>query len=81
MSTRRKRSSSDTSEGNRPEKRARVILSEDSEGEGSTNELQTGTAHDDQVSANDYVLSVNEDFARRFEYNKKREELVQRMYA
>lgn len=75
-----KRSNSDTSGGNRPEKRARVLLSEDSDGEASTDQRRTGSAHDDKVLANDYVLSVNEDFARRFEHNKKREELQQRTY-
>lgn len=76
-----KRSSSDTSERNRPEKRARVLLSEDSDGEGSTDEHRSGIVQDSKVSANDYVLSVNKDFAKRFEYNKKREEVQQRMYA
>ena len=76
-----KRSSSDTSEGNRPEKRARVLLSDDSDGEGSTDGHRTGTARDSEVLANDYVLSVNKDFAKRFEYNKKRQEVQQRKYA
>lgn len=75
-----KRSSSDTSEGNRPEKRARVLLSEDSDGETSTDEHRAGSAHDTKVSRKTYVLSVNEDFARRFEHNKKREELQHRTY-
>lgn len=73
-----KRSSSVVSEGpgNRPEKRARVLLSEDSDGESETSadENQTASARDSR----NYVLSVNEDFARRFEHNKKREELQQR---
>lgn len=67
-------------EGNRPEKRARVLLSEDSDGEASADENQIGSAHDSKVSPSNYVLSVNEDFARRFEHNKKREELQQRTY-
>ena len=75
-----KRSSSATSEENRPEKRARVLLSEDSDAENSADEHQTGFVHDSKVSASDYVFSVNEDFARRFEHNKKREELQQRTY-
>lgn len=75
-----KRSSSATSEENRPEKRARVLLSEDSDGETSIDESQTGFAYDKNVLANNYVLSVNEDFARRFEHNKKREELQQRKH-
>lgn len=75
-----KRSSSATSEGNRLEKRARVFLSEDSDGESCADGSQIGSADDKKVSASNYVLAVNEDFARRFEHNKKREELQQRMY-
>lgn len=78
-----KRSSSSSlamNENGRPEKRARVLLSEDSDGDSSANGSKTGLTDDSKVSASNYVLAVNEDFARRFEHNKKREELQQRMY-
>jgi hypothetical protein len=75
-----KRSSLDTSEKGRPEKRARVLLSEDSDGEASADGSGIGSADGSDAPGNNFVLSVNQEFARRFEYNKKREERQQRMY-
>lgn len=33
---------------------------------------------EDEAVAEDFKLNVNKEYARRFEYNKKREEMVQR---
>ena len=74
-----KRSSLARSEDGRPEKRARVLLSDESDGETSAHRSITASGDDGKVLASDYVLEVNQDFARRFEHNKKREELQQRM--
>lgn len=74
-----KRSSLPPSPDARPVKRTRVLLKEDSEGETSADGSRSGAVNDSNVSATDYVLAVNQDFARRFEHNKKREELHQRM--
>lgn len=74
-----KRSSLTTSGGDRPQKRARVLLSEDSDGGTGVDEPKIASADEKEGSASNYVIAVNEDFARRFEHNKKREELQQRM--
>lgn len=67
-----KRKSSPLNNSHRPRKITKILLEEDSEGGGSlsSDSREVSTKPD----TNDHILAINQDFAQRFEHNKKREE-------
>lgn len=63
----------------RPRKKTNILLEDDSEGEGSLDSYSTEiAAKSDNSSSNDHILAINQEFAQRFEHNKKREERQRR---
>ena len=65
-------------ESERPQKRIKALLEEDdtsSEDGGSPNDAGGVPVDDGKPSVNGHGLTINEEYARRFEHNKKREEL------
>lgn len=71
-----KRKSSPLNNSHRPRKITKILLEEDSEGGGSlsSDSREVSTKPD----TNDHILAINQDFAQRFEHNKKREERQRR---
>lgn len=64
----------------RPQKRPRVLLDDSSDGDGRLyNHSGVSVRHENDFSS-DHVLGVNQEFAQRFEHNKKREELQRRAF-
>lgn len=58
-----------------PSKKSRTLLDDDSSSDSGS---ESGGV---RIDNNDNGFKINEEYARRFEYNKKREERQQRMYA
>ncbi len=76
-----KRKSLEQVESERPTKRLKALLEEDdtSDGEDSVSGSDGGVlARNDDSGFGGHGLKVNHEFARRFEHNKKREELQKR---
>ena len=68
-------------ESERPTKRLKALLEEDdtSDGEDSVSSSDRGVlARNDNSEPGGHGFKVNHEFARRFEHNKKREELQKR---
>ncbi len=62
----------------RPQKKAKALLEEDDisiEDDSSASNAGSISLREKDYKANGRVFRVNEEFARRFEHNKKREEL------
>lgn len=67
------------SNSHRPRKKTKILLEDDSEGEGSLDSYSTEvSAKSDNSSSNDHILAINQEFAQRFEHNKEREERQRR---
>ena len=65
----------------RPEKKSRPLLEVDTSEEENESISSGGVALNSSVSPiNQNGFTINQDFARRFEHNKKREELQKRSY-
>ena len=62
-----KRNSTPLDASETQEKRAKTLLGEDSDNDSGT-------------SATGYTIPINQEFAKRFDHNKKREELQQRKF-
>ena len=61
----------------RPQKRTKTLLNEDSSSEGedsSSRATQVISQEQDEYKSNGHGFTINQEYARRFEYNKKREE-------
>ena len=75
----RKRSILPAAENGRAGKRIKPLLEEDTSDEHSTSSASGGVPLERPISPiNENSFTINQDFARRFEYNKKREELQKR---
>jgi len=75
----RKRPIAPTAEVERPEKRIKPLLEDDTSDEDSESSASGGVPIEQTFpSINNNGFTVNQDFARRFEHNKKREELQKR---
>ena len=76
-----KRPNAEQSEGERPAKRLKALLEEDDlsngEDEVSSHRNQVPVLKDEMESGSS-GFKVNQEFAKRFEHNKKREELHKR---
>lgn len=78
---RAKRHISETVQSEQPRKKAKVLLEEDDSSEQEQHGTYTpGRNHIDvnKTSSDHQSFTINEDFARRFEHNKRREELQKR---
>ena len=63
----------------RPEKKIKALLEDETSGEDSASDVSGGVPLERSVSPiNQSGFTINQDFARRFEHNKKREELQKR---
>lgn len=73
---------SSMTEQDRPRKKMKVLLGDEtSEEKDNLSDNIGGVAvKQEAVSDSDHGFTVNVDFARRFEHNKKREELHRRAY-
>lgn len=72
-----KRQSSAQSSCERPRKKAKILLDDDSDyGASGSGEI----SGDEGKSSGDHILAVNQEYAQKFEHNKKREELQRRVY-
>lgn len=62
----------------RSRKRAKILLDDDSDDEASG----SGgiSVEEGGNSSGDHILAVNQEYAQKFEHNKKREELQRRVY-
>lgn len=61
----------------RPQKRTKILLDEDSSsnGEDSSSRAAEGISREqDYYASNAHGFTINQEYARRFEHNKKREE-------
>ncbi len=77
----RKRPNPSAAENGRPEKRAKPLLEDDTSDEESESSVSGDVPSERQISPiNGKGFTVNQDFAKRFEHNKKREELQKRTY-
>lgn len=65
-------------ESPRSGKRTKVLLEDNADED--THSKKPITSENALTDVNEHVLSVNQDFARRFEHNKRREELQQRQF-
>ncbi len=73
-----KRQSSAQSICERPRKKAKILLDDDSDyGVSGSGEIP---GEDEGKSSGDHILAVNHEYAQKFEHNKKREELQRRVY-
>lgn len=73
-----KRQSSAQSICERPRKKAKILLDDDSDyGASGSGEIP---GEDEGKSSGDHILAVNQEYAQKFEHNKKREELQRRVY-
>lgn len=62
----------------RPRKKAKILLDDDSDyGATRSGEIPR---EDEGKSSGDHILAVNQEYAQKFEHNKKREELQRRVY-
>ena len=78
QSERVKRKDSESVEVERPHKRLKALLDEDdtsAEGDSSSSNVEGVLVQENRVAPIDHGFTVNQEFARRFEHNKKREEL------
>ena len=74
-----KRKGSSSNHSQRPRKKTKVLLEDDSEGDGSHGSYsRENSAKVDNSSSNEHILAINQEFAQRFEHNKKREERQRR---
>lgn len=74
-----KRKSSPLNNSHRPRKITKILLEEDSEGGGNiSSDSREVSTKPDKPPSNDHTLAINQDFAQRFEHNKKREERQRR---
>ena len=66
----------------RPSKRLKALLEEDDSSyeEAEKTSGHDSTVQDDESATGDHSFRINHDFARRFEHNKKRDELHKREY-
>ena len=70
---------SPSSNSHRLRKRTKLLLEDDSEEDGSLDSHSRGvSASPDNSSSNDHIFAINQEFAQRFEHNKKREERQRR---
>ena len=69
-----------TTKNGPPQKKMKALLENDSNDEDSSASSQSGgvVVHDSGAASNGGDLKINEKYARRFEYNKKREEFDRR---
>lgn len=75
--SKRKGSYSNHSHG--PRKKTKVLLEDDSEGDDSHGSYsRENSAKLDNSPSNKHILAINQEFAQRFEHNKKREERQRR---
>lgn len=71
-----KRQGSAQSTCERPRKKAKILLDDDSDNvERGRGEI---FSEDEGKSSGDHILAVNQEYAQKFEHNKKREELQRR---
>ena len=77
----RKRPNPSEAENERPEKRTKPLLEDNTSDEESGCSVFGGVPLERQISPiNEKGFTINQDFAKRFEHNKKREELQKRTY-
>lgn len=62
-----------------PRKKAKLLLHDDSDDGAS--ESGGITVEEKGKSSGDHILGVNQEYAQKFEHNKKREELQRRVYS
>lgn len=62
----------------RPRKKAKILLDDDSDD--GTSESGGISVEEEGKPSGDHILGVNQEYAQRFEHNKKREELQRRVY-
>lgn len=66
----------------RPQKRTKILLDESSDEDDSLHSYSGGiSVKHESGPTTDHVLAVNQEFAQRFEHNKKREELQRRAFS
>ena len=75
-----KRKSLELPQNGRPPKKSKVLLDDESVDDEETNPRTAtySSIKDHGIAATGDAFVINQDFARRFEHNKKREELQQR---
>lgn len=76
-----KRPSLQNKESEQPQKRIKALLEEDDHSDedgGSLNSTGGVPVEDGKPSAHGHGFTINAEYARRFEHNKKREELQKR---
>ena len=74
-----KRKSPPTAGSESPPKKVNLLQDDDlSDSDSEKSESGKDTQQDDVLSAQGLGFSINQDYARRFEHNKKREELHRR---
>ena len=76
-----KRDAIDSQAGERPQKKSKILLSDDGSSDNDERSASghyegQGTSSGDQYAEN--IITVNQEYARRFEHNKKREERQRR---
>lgn len=69
----RKRSFQDEA-SRRPQKRIKTLLEEDSSSNDDHNSSRDAEVGQDKSSSKGHGFTINQEYARRFEHNKKREE-------
>lgn len=73
-----RRQGSVLSTSERPRKKAKILLDDDSDD--GTSESRGIPVEEEGKPSGDHILGLNQEYAQRFEHNKKREELQQRVY-
>lgn len=74
-----KRKNPSSINSHRPRKKTKTLLEDDSEGDGSLDSYpREASTKPDHSSSNGHILATNQEFAQRFEHNKKREERQRR---
>ena len=73
-----RRQGSVLSTSERPRKKAKILLDDDSDDGAS--ESGGISVEEEGKPSDDHILGVNQEYAQRFEHNKKREELQRRVY-
>lgn len=75
----RKRKPSLSNDSHQTRKKIKSLLEDDSEGFGSLDsDSREVSTNPDNDASNHHILAINQEFAHRFEHNKKREERQQR---
>ncbi|MCJ1465120.1 KRRI-Interacting protein 1 [Pseudocyphellaria aurata] len=74
----RKRKFPLSNDSHQPRKKTKTLLEDDSEGFGSPDGYsKENSADPDNYASKNHILAINQEFAQRFEHNKKREERQQ----